>query len=161
MKLKQHHTWLFCFTDLAFLLLISLSLVPSAPEDPQIHFSLMEVPGVPENPNLSALPRSEELWELHVYGENPDLHPKPFKLIGAVRGQAASEPLYAKYLEKDELLEELLLLRERNFRPVLIPSKSSLSHDFLFAAGAIAKTWDSNRSETIVKPLNPDEEYRE
>ena len=161
MKLKQHHTWLFCFTDLAFLLLISLSLIPSAPEEPQIHFSLMEVPGVPANPNLSALPSSEELWELHVYGENSDIHPKPFKLVWAETGQAGQAPLYAKYLEKNELLGELLLLRDRNIRPILIPSKSSLSHDFLFAAGAIARTWDSTRSETIVKPLNLDEEYRE
>ncbi len=116
---------------------------------------------MPANPNLSDLPRSEELWELHVYGENPDIHPKPFKLIGAVTVQGTREPLYAKYLEKNELLAELLLLRQRNIRPVLIPSKSSLSHDFLFAAGAIARTWDTAPSKTIVKPFNPDEEYRE
>jgi len=161
MKLKQHHTWLFGFTDLAFLLLISLSLIPSAPEEPNIHFSLMEIPGVPENPNLSPLPRSDELWELHVYGENPDIHPHPFKLIGAVTGRGGLKSLYAKYLEKDELLGELQLLKEHNIRPVLIPSKNSLSHDFLFAAGAIARTWDNTQSDTIVKALNPNEEYRE
>lgn len=161
MKLKQHHTWLFGFTDLAFLLLISLSLIPSAPEEPNIHFSLMEVPGVPENPNLSPLPPSDELWELHVYRENPDLHPKPFKLVGAVAGQDGYKLLYTKYLEKDELLGELQVLRKQNIRPVLIPSKNSLSHDFLFAAGAIARTWENTQSDTIVKALKPNEESRE
>jgi hypothetical protein len=141
--------------------MISLSLIPSAPEEPYIHFALMDVPGVPANPNLSPLQRSNELWELHVYGEDPDIHPKAFKLIGTVTDQGRPKTLYDKYLEKDELLGELQLLKERNIRPVLIPSKSSLSHDFLFAAGAIARTWDSTQSKTIVKPLNPNEEYRE
>ena len=161
MKLKQQYAWLFGFTDLAFLLLISLSLVPSAPEDIAVHFSLMDVPGVPANPNLTPLKRSDELWELHVYSEKSDVHPKPFKLVGTATDQGIAEPLYAKYLQKDELLGELQLLRGRNVRPVLIPSKTSLSHDFLFAAGTIARVWDSTQSKTIVKPFNPDEEYQE
>jgi hypothetical protein len=161
MRLKQHYAWLFGFTDLAFLLLISLSLIPSTSEDTLIHLSLMDVPGVPANPNLTPLPRSDELWELHVYSETSDIHPKPFKLVGTAMDQGSPEPLYAKYLQKGELLGELQLLRERNFRPILIPSKTSLSHDFLFAAGTIAKVWDRTQSKTIVKPLNHDEEYRE
>lgn len=160
MRLKQHHAWLFGFTDLAFLLLISLSLVPSAPEDPLIHLSLMDVPGVPTNPNLTPIRRSEEMWELHVYSETSDIHPQPYKLVGTAMNQGSPEPLYAKYLHKDELLGELQLLRERGFRPVLIPSKTSLSHDFLFAAGTIARVWGSTQSKTIVKPLNHNEEYQ-
>ena len=158
MRLKPHHAWLFGFTALAFLLLISLSLIPSTPEDITVHFSLMDVPGVPENPNLTPLKRSDELWELHVYGEQPGVHPKPFKLVGMTTAQGSIKPLYAQYLQKDELLGELQLLRERNVRPVLIPSKTSLSHDFLFAAGTIARIWDSTLSKTIVKPFTPDEE---
>ncbi len=161
MRLKQHHAWLFGFTDLAFLLLISLSLIPSTPEDTLIHLSLMDVPGVPANPNLTPLRRSDELWELHVYSEVSDIHPKSFKLVGTVMDQGSPELLYAKYLQKDELLGELQLLRERNFRPVLIPSKTSLSHDFLFAAGTIARVWDGTQSKTIVKPLNHNEENQE
>ena len=160
MKLKQHLTWLFCFTDLAFLLLISLSLIPSAPEEPYIHFALMEVPGVPENPNLAPLKQSDEHWELHVYGGYPVNHPKPFKLIGKVPEPSGVRTITDKYLEKDELLGELLLLRDQGIRPLLIPSKSSLSHDFLFAAGAIARTWDGAKSKAIVKSLDPNEGFR-
>ncbi len=158
MRLKQQYAWLFGFTDLAFLLLISLSLIPSTSEDTLIHLSLMDVPGVPANPNLTPLPRSDELWELHVYSEVSDINPKPFKLVGSVMDQGNPELLHAKYLQKDELLGELQLLKERNFRPVLIPSKTSLSHDFLFAAGTIARVWDNTQSKTIVKPLSHDEE---
>jgi hypothetical protein len=158
MKLKQHHTWLFCFTDLAFLLLISLSLIPSRPEEPYIHLALMDVPGVPANPNLSPVQRSDELWELHVYGESVENYPKPFKLIGMVKEAHSTRTIYDKFLEKDELFEELQLLKDRNLRPVLIPSKNSLSHDFLFAAGAIARTWDNAQSKALVKSLTPDED---
>ena len=161
MKLKHHHTWLFCFTDLAFLLLISLSLVPSTPEEPYIHFALMDVPGVPANPNLSPVQQSDELWELHVYGEASANHPKPFQLIGMVKDAHSTRTIYDKFLEKDELFEELQLLRDRDLRPVLIPSKSSLSHDFLFAAAAIARTWDNAQSKALVKSLSPNEEYGE
>jgi len=160
MKLKQHFAWLFCCTDLAFLLLISLSLIPSAPDEPDIHFALMEVPGVPENPNLAPFKQSDVRWELHVYGGYPEIHPQPFKLIGMIAEPSGARTVTEKYLEKDDLLGELLLLRDHGIRPLLIPSKSSLSHDFLFAAGAIARTWGGAKSETIVKSLDPDEGFR-
>jgi hypothetical protein len=161
MRLKQQYAWLFGFTDLAFLLLISLSLVPSASEDIFVHLSLMDVPGVPSNPNLTPLRPADELWELHVYSTTSEIHPKPFKLVGTAMERGSPKPLYAKYLREDELLSELQLLRERNYRPVLIPSKTSLSHDFLFAAGTIANIWDGTPSKAMVKPLNQNEEYQE
>jgi hypothetical protein len=76
-----------------------------------------------------------------------------------VKDGGETREIYKKYIAKDELLAELQLLRIRNLRPVLIPSKSSLSHDFLFAAGAIARTWDNAPSKTLVKSLRSEEEY--
>lgn len=160
MRLKQHHAWLFAFTDLAFLLLISLSLIPSAPGDIMVHLSAMDVPIVLENSNLSPIRESKELWELHVYGGKSDNHPTPFKLVRVAIVQGSSTPLYHQYLQRDQLLGELESLEERHIRPVLLPSKTSLSHDFLFAAGAIAKAWDNTRPDTIVKPVNPEEDYQ-
>jgi hypothetical protein len=159
MRLKQNHAWLFAFTDLAFLLLISLSMIPSVPEDITVHFSAMEVPSVPTNPNLSPLRQSKEVWELRIYDEESDAHPTPFKLVRLAMDQGSFAPLYAKYIQQDELLRELESLKERDIRPVLLPSKKSLTHNFLFAAGAIARAWDNTRSETIVKPVNSEEEY--
>jgi hypothetical protein len=161
MNLKQNNSWLFGFADLAFLLLISLSVIPTASEEPPVHLSLMEVPGVPANPNLRPLKTADELWELHVYDENLDAEEKLFKLIGRALKQTGSATLYEKYLAKNELLRELQRLKGRNIQPVLIPSQKSLSHDFLFAAGAIAKTWGSDLGAAIVKPLNPRGEVQE
>ena len=159
MRLKQNHAWLFTFTDLAFLLLISLSMIPSAPDDVTLHFSEMDVPSVLANPNLSPIRKSREVWTLHVYGGKPDTHPTPFKLVRVSIVQGSSTPLYAQYLQRDELLGELELLKARNIQPVLLPSKTSLTQDFLFAAGAIARAWDNTRSNAIVKPVNSAEEY--
>ena len=161
MRLKQHHAWLFAFTDLAFLLLISLSLIPTADQDINVHFSLMDLANVPENPNLTPIRQVGEIWELHIFDENSDEHPTPFRLVNVTMDHGRPTQLYAQYLQQDELLHELELLKERGIQPVLLPSKTSLSHDFLFAAGAVARTWDNARSQTIVKPLNPEEEYQQ
>jgi len=83
----------------------------------------------------------------------------PFKLVRVSNVQGSSTPLYAQYLQRDELLGELELLKARNIQPVLLPSKTSLTQDFLFAAGAIARAWDNTRSNAIVKPVNSAEEY--
>lgn len=157
MRLKQHLAWLFAFTDLAFLLLIVLSLVPSAPDDVNVHLCTMDIPSVPANPNLPPVEQSKELWELHVYDAKSDTHPTPFKLVGGAMHKDNQTPSYAQYLHRDELVRRLERLKNRDIRPVLLPSKSSLSHDFLFAAGAIAKAWGTVRGETIVKPMKRDE----
>jgi hypothetical protein len=136
-------------------------LIPSTPELPNIQLALMEVPGVPSNRSMSPVPETDELWELHVYGQISGIHPKPFKLMGVVEDQGNPRTLFEKYLKKDELQAELLVLKKRNIRPVLIPSKTSLAHDFLFAAGAIAQTWGNAQSKAIVKPLDFDEEGRQ
>lgn len=152
MKIKQSQTWLFAFTDLAFLLVLSLSIIPSAPSDISIHFSEMDIPVVPSNPNMSPFEEFNELWELQVYSKSEN-HPTPFKLVKIGLDQDNSSEVYSKYLDKDDLIPELESLRKRMIRPVLLPEKTSLSQDFLFAAGSIAKVWTSVQSHTIVKPI--------
>ncbi len=154
-KIKQNHTWIFAFTDLAFLLLISLSLIPSTPGNISIHLSEMDVPVVPSNPNLSPVHQSHDLWELHVYGKS-EYHPTPFRLINVGFDQSASTNMYSKDVGADELISELESLKELNVRPVLLLEKTSFSQDFLFAAGSIARVWASVKSHTIVQPVDPE-----
>jgi hypothetical protein len=59
-------------------------------------------------------------------------------------------------LTREELLPAIEALKQRNLRPILLPEKNSLSQDFLYAAGVIAKVW-TNGSRTIVQ-VDPDEE---
>ena len=154
MKIRQNQAWLFAFTDLAFLLLISLSLVPSAPDLISVHFAEMDIPSVPSNPNMAPVDESHSSWELQVYGLSEE-HPKPFRLAKIVLLQNSAEEQSFKYLDQDELVPELESLKNFSGRPVLLPEKKSLSRDFLFAAGAIARVWSSMKGQTIVKPVNP------
>ena len=156
MKTKKSQIWLFAFTDLAFLLLISLSLVPSAPDNINIHFSEMDIPAVPENPNLSPVKEAYDVWELQVYEQTED-HPKPFGLVRVGIYKSRATERYSKNLDRNDLIPELESLKQTSARPTLMPEKKSLSQDFLFAAGALARVWSSANTQTIVKSINPEE----
>jgi hypothetical protein len=155
MKLKRNQTWLFAFTDLAFLLLISLSLIPSAPGNIFIHFSEMNIPVVPSNENMVPLKHWRNTWELQVCQKSKD-HPTPFKLVNIGMSQEKAGETYSKYVDRDNLIRELEELMKLDIRPILLPEKTSLSQDFLFAAGAIANVWASVNTMAVVRPIIPE-----
>lgn len=150
--MRNSQTWLFSFTDLAFLLLISLSLIPSAPDNITIKLAEMDVPVVPEHGRMEALPKVNEVWELQVYALS-EKHPTPYRLIKVGVGKSVAGE-NERVLAKEELLPALIALKERNIRPMLLPEKSSLSQDFLYAAGALAKVW-SDGGRTVVQTETP------
>ena len=156
MKIKQSQTWLFAFTDLAFLLLISLSLIPSAPDLITVRFSEMDIPSVPSNPNLAPVEESNTTWELQVHQTSKD-HPAPFRLAKIGLLQIGQKEKSVKYLEQEKLIPALEAIKQTSDRPVLLPGKMSFSQDFLYAAGAIARIWTAGKGRTIVKPVNPEE----
>lgn len=145
MKLRKNNTWLFAFSDLAFLLLISLSLIPSAPPDISLRFSEMNLPVVPDSRNLQPVAERQEIWELQILPVTGD-RTSPFRLTraGEKAGMALDEITLIPALEK---------LQEHQIMPVLLPEKTSLSQDFLFAAAALAKVWSAEDSRTIVRPM--------
>lgn len=154
MKNKNGQTWLFSFTDLAFLLLISLSTIPVA-DSVTIRFSEMDVPVVPESNQLGALGQLREVWELQVHPISED-YPVPYKLARfGLASQVDGEG--AKLLAPEQLLAELEKLKARNIQPVLLPEKTSLTQDLLYAAGTMAKVWGTEYSETVVQPEIPEE----
>lgn len=144
---------MFAFTDLSFLLLIVLSLIPSSPDVVAIRLKEMDIPDVPIHSGLSPVKPDQEIVELRVYAVT-ESHPKPFKLIKSKTGSAGYEEMFAKELDADELIAELETMRSIRGRPLLLPEKNSLSKDLLFAAGAIAKIWPTQNSPAIVKPID-------
>ena len=146
MRRRKNNMWLFAFTDLAFLLLISLSLIPSAPEDISLRFAEMNLPVVPDSRNLQPVREQQEAWELQIFAIGPQ-HSVPFQLVRAGEKEGMA-------LDEGNLIPALEGLRERQSRPVLLPEKTSLSQDFLFAAAAMAKVWSAADSRTIVKPVD-------
>jgi hypothetical protein len=150
MKRRNKHTWLFAFSDLSFLLLISMTLIPSVPPGVSLHFAEMDLPLVPESGNLAPVSARDDAWELQVLGTTVDA-PLPFRLV-RIDQQSGAE-VEGFFLDQQSLLTALEQLRNENVRPVLLPEKSSLSHDLLFAGGALARVWTDDRSPTIVRPI--------
>jgi len=75
--------------------------------------------------------------------------------------QNSAKEQYFQYLDRDELIPALESLENFSGRPILLPEKMSLSQDFLFAAGAIARVWSSMKGQTVVKPVNPGELHQQ
>lgn len=149
MKNTNGQTWLFSFTDLAFLLLISLSTIPVA-DSVTIRFSEMDVPVVPESNQLGALGQLGEVWELQVLSVTDDLL-APYKIMRSGLGSPA-DGAEVMLLSAEELIPALEKLKARNIQPILLPEKTSLTQDLLYAAGSMAKVWDADFSETVVQP---------
>jgi len=152
MKNKQSQTWLFSFTDLAFLLLISLSLIPSAPDSITIHFAEMDVPVVPENQNMTEVAPVRETWELQVHAPSTGQN-SPYRLVRMAMVNSQPSELENRLLSAEALESELLALRGLGIRPSLLPEKNSLSQDFLFAVGTFASVWGGQGNQTVVRPL--------
>ena len=145
--LRQKKTmWLFAFTDLAFLLLISLSLIPSAPADISLRFAEMNLPVVPDSRSLQPMREQQESWELQIFAVGAE-HPFPFRLVRTGEKEGLS-------LNEGNLIPALERLRDSRARPVLLPEKTSLSQDLLFAAAAMAKVWSAADSRSIVRPVD-------
>ena len=149
MKGRKNTAWLFAFSDLAFLLLISLSLIPSAPEDLTLRFVEMNLPVVPDSDQMQPVASAQEVWELQVLPVTAE-QPMPFRLTraGADEGTA---------LDETSLIPAREELQHRQIMPVLLPEKTSISQDFLFAAAALTKVWSGREGRTIVSPLDAGE----
>lgn len=145
MRRRNRQMWLFSFTDLAFLLLISLSLIPSSP-DVSLRFAEMDLPVVPDSRNLQPLEERQESWELRIFAVGGE-HSVPFRLGRVGEGGGVD-------LDEGNLLPALEKLRETRERPVLLPEKTSLSQDLLFAAAAMAKVWSAAESRSVVRPVD-------
>ncbi len=145
MKRRTKNTWLFAFTDLSFLLLISLSMIPGAPQDISLHLAEMHLPVVPDSRSLQPLAERQQSWELQILPVTGE-RPSPFRLVRA--GERDGTPL-----DEQSLIPALQELKKQQVQPALLPDKTSLSQDFLFAAAALAQVWSLPDSRTIVKPM--------
>lgn len=145
-------SWLYSFVDMAFLLVIALSLmkldVPDAPV-----LGELEVPRVHAATPLSAADRPDDRWQLRVHppgaGRSPfelvHIGPEPSGLahVGAAPSLAGGP---GRRLATAELGAELSRLRSAGRRkPLLAPHERSLSKDLLQAVGQLERLWPSRR----------------
>lgn len=151
--------WLFSFVDLAFLMLIAMTILANqnagAPDLGEI-----VVPRIGGETAKDIGASRGEVWQLRVHppleDEVGELLP-PFELV-VVGGEAgerieeASAAAMAPKIGRLELRDRLVALeREIRGRPLLAPHEDSRSQDLLDAATMIEELWPSKRRAVIAK----------
>ena len=145
-------SWLFSFVDLAFLMLIAMTLVASdkagAPD-----LGEMAVPRIGEDSTKDlAGGMAGKAWQLRVHppiqNEDDSLEP-PFELLLAGSGTLGAE---GDLLDKEDLAEKLIALKEEGAaKPLLAPHEDSRSQDMLDAAALIETHWPSPRRALVAR----------
>lgn len=145
-------SWLFSFVDLAFLMLIAMTLVASdnagAPE-----LGEMAVPRISEEASKKlAGGMAAKAWQLRVHPpsqyEDGSLEP-PFELLLTGGGVLGAE---GDMLDKEGLRELLVKLKAQGVpKPLLAPHEDSRSQDMLEAAGQIEQYWPSPRRTLVAR----------
>jgi hypothetical protein len=145
-------SWLFSFVDLAFLMLIAMTLVASdkagAPD-----LGEMAVPRIAEEATKElAGGMAVKAWQLRVHPpsqyDDGTLEP-PFELLLTSGGTLGAE---GDMLDKHGLRAKLLLLHEQRVaKPLLAPHEDSRSQDMLDAAGMIEQYWPSRRRALVAR----------
>ncbi len=150
-------SWLFSFVDLAFLMLIAMTLV-AAEKAAAPDLGEMAIPkiGEKDSKELNA-GNAGEFWQLRVHPpsqyEDGSLEP-PFELklaSGAAAGELGEE---AELYDKDDLRERIAQIhRDGAQKPLLAPHEDSRSQDLLDAAALIEEYWPSPRRALVARLL--------
>ena len=145
-------SWLFSFVDLAFLMLIAMTLVASdkagAPD-----LGEMAVPRIAEKASKElAGGMAAKAWQLRVHppvqDDDGSLEP-PFELLVAGSALVGAE---GDLLDKQELERRLVALEDEGVgKPLLAPHEDSRSQDMLDAAGLIETYWPSPRRALVAR----------
>lgn len=157
--------WLFSFVDLAFLMLIAMTIVANqnagAPD-----LGEMIVPKINEESTKELSASRGDVWQLRVHPPielmNGELEP-PFELI-VIGGNQATPGIVHEAPEdvssedrigRDELRQRLAKLEaDIGVRPLLAPHEDSRSQDLLDAASLIEEHWPNKRRAVIDKRID-------
>jgi len=142
-------SWLFSFVDLAFLMLIAMTLVASdkagAPD-----LGEMAVPRIGEDASKElAGGMAGQAWQLRVHpplrAEDGSFEP-PFELT---LGGSSAE---GEFFDKHGLEEKLTALEHQGAgKPLLAPHEDSRSQDMLDAAALVESLWPSPRRALVAR----------
>jgi len=155
--------WLFSFVDLAFLMLIAMTILANqnagAPD-----LGEMVVPRIGEETTKKLGASRGDIWQLRVHPPMEDaigvLEP-PFELVsvpatGVSGGGAPAPDVEPPKIDRVELRERLGALEaEVGARPLLAPHEDSRSQDLLDAASLIEEFWPSQRRAVVAKRMSP------
>jgi hypothetical protein len=145
MRQHRRHTWLFSFTDIAFLLLLVYTQLSRLdPSGSQVAEIRLPTPAVVKSGEL--LPRSaEKEYRQVLVDKHSD---RPYRLTRIVDGKETSSSGPLAFGELRGALEADLRGRKDEPRPVVVPLPESYSSDLVQAAALVGQLW--NREGTAV-----------
>ena len=146
MKRIARHTWLFSFTDVAFLLLLVWTqLARMNTSNTPVAEMQLPAPVVAKNPELTAL-KTEKDYRQVLVEKHSD---KPYRLTRIVRGNEASRSAPMNFAELNAALQVVFNERKGQPRPVVVPLPESFSSDLLQGAALVSKLWNQKGSAVV------------
>ena len=146
MKRIARHTWLFSFTDVAFmLLLVWTQLARMNSSSTPVAEMQLPVPVVAKSSELTAL-RAEKDYHQVLVEKHSD---KPYRLTRIIGGSEASRSAPMNFAELNTALRVTLNERKGPPRPVVVPLPESFSSDLLQAAAVVGKLWNEQGSAVV------------
>lgn len=139
MRKIARHTWLFSFTDVAFLLLLVYTQLArmSSSENPVAEMRL-PAPVVAKNPELSIMIANKDYRQLLVEKHSD----KPYRLARITGGDEVSRSAAMNFEQLSTALQSIRTERKGQPRPVVVPLPESFSSDLLQAAALVGKFWN-------------------
>jgi hypothetical protein len=146
MKRVARHTWLFSFTDIAFLLLLVYTqLARMSSSDNPVAEMRLPAPVVAKNPELTLMRANKEYHQLLVEKHSD----KPYRLARIAGGNEVSRSDAMSFEDLSAALQSLLAGKTGPPRPVVVPLPESYSSDLLQAAAIVGKFWNEPGSAVV------------
>lgn len=146
MKRIARHTWLFSFTDVAFLLLLVWTqLARMNTSNTPVAEMQLPAPVVAMNPELTAL-KAEKDYRQVLVEKHSD---KPYRVTRIIRGNEASRSDPMDFGQLNTALRVVFAEKRDQPRPVVVPLPESFSSDLLQAAALVSKLWNEKGSAVV------------
>lgn len=140
------HSWLFSFTDIAFLLLLVYTqLARMSSSDNPVAEMRLPAPVVTKNPELAIMKADKDYRQLLVEKHSD----RPYRLTRIIRGNETSRSEAMSYEELGVALRVVLTERKGGPRPVVVPLPESFSSDLLQATALVGKFWNEPGSAVV------------
>jgi len=146
MRRIARHTWLFSFTDIAFLLLLVYTqLARMSSSDNPVAEMRLPAPVVAKNPELTLLRANKDYRQLLVEKHSD----KPYRLARIAGGSEVSRTEAMNFEQLSVALQAVLSEKKSPPRPVVVPLPESFSSDLLQATALVGKFWNEPGSAVV------------
>jgi len=144
-KHAARHSWLFSFTDIAFLLLLVYTqLARMSTADSPVAEMLLPAPVVASSPELKVLKAARDYHQVLVEKHSD----RPYRLARIVGGGESSRGDALTFEELTAALQ-VLINKGKEPRPVVVPLPESFSSDLLQAAALVGKYWAESGTAVV------------